>query len=243
MTTQFNNHLVLIAGKSATGKSASLFECRNDPGIWYANCENGKDLPFPAKFEQFKITDPLQMYELFSEVENHPEIHTIVIDSMTFLMDMFESLYISTATDTRKAWGDYSAFWNRLMQQYAAVSTKNIQVIGHTSDVMNEREAVMETRVQVKGAIMKKGVESYFTTVVATKKMPVKKLKDYENPLLVITEEEELLGYKHVFQTRLTKDTVHECIRAPMGMWSIKETFIDNNIQHLNQRLNEYYGR
>ena len=54
---------------------------------------------------------------------------------------------------------------------------------------------------------------------MATKKVPVKVLKNFQNDLLVITEEEEELGFKHVFQTRLTKDSVGERIRSPMGMF------------------------
>jgi hypothetical protein len=58
----------------------------------------------------------------------------------------------------------------------------------------------------------------------------------------VITPEEEMLGFKHVFQTKLTKDTVGERIRSPLGMWSTPETFIDNNIQLVLERLKDYYA-
>jgi hypothetical protein len=71
--------------------------------------------------------------------------------------------------------------------------------------------------------------------------MSLVKLKDYANPLLNITEDDEMLGYKHVFQTRLTKETVGERIRSPMGMWDKSETFIDNNIQNVIDRLHKYY--
>ena len=30
-------------------------------------------------------------------------------------------------------------------------------------------------------------------------------------------------------------------MRSPVGMWEIKETFIDNNIQHVLNRLHDYY--
>ena len=35
-----NDHLVLISGKSATGKSASLMGIENPEGVMYLNCEN-----------------------------------------------------------------------------------------------------------------------------------------------------------------------------------------------------------
>jgi hypothetical protein len=84
--------------------------------------------------------------------------------------------------------------------------------------------------------------ESYFSTVVSTKKLPIKALEGYENPLLKITEEEELLGYKYVYQTKLTKDTVNERIRSPMGMFDRNHTYIDNNAQYLIEVLTDFYA-
>lgn len=78
--------------------------------------------------------------------------------------------------------------------------------------------------------------------MIASKKVRVKDLKDYGSDLLTITPEEEALGYKYVFQTKLTKDTVNERLRGPLGLWDTKETFIDNNIQLVLTRLHEYYA-
>lgn len=78
--------------------------------------------------------------------------------------------------------------------------------------------------------------------MIATKKVKIKELKNYANDMLVITDEDEALGYKHVFQTRPTKDTSNERLRGPMGMWKVNETFIDNNVQHVINRLREYYA-
>lgn len=41
MSQQINDHLVLICGKSATGKSASLMNMDNPEGVMYLNCEAG----------------------------------------------------------------------------------------------------------------------------------------------------------------------------------------------------------
>ena len=51
-----NNNLVLLCGKSATGKSASLQMLKNPEGVMYLNCENNKKLPFKSKFKEFTIT-------------------------------------------------------------------------------------------------------------------------------------------------------------------------------------------
>lgn len=86
------------------------------------------------------------------------------------------------------------------------------------------------------------GRESYFTVVIGSKKVPLKTLKEYGSPLLNITPEEEMLGFKYVYQTKLTRDTVGERLRGPLGLWDNKETMIDNNIQHVLDRLHEYYS-
>ena len=127
------------------------------------------------------------------------------------------------------------------MMKSVASSSKNVIFLAHTKQLLNEAEMVLETKIPVKGSLANQGIEAFFSTVVSTKKMPVAKLKDYSNNLLTITDEEKMLGYKHVYQTRITKDTINERIRSPMGMWDVSETFIDNNAELLMQRLHEYY--
>lgn len=240
--TKVNDNLLLIGGASATGKSASLAGLKNPEGVMYLNCESGKKLPFKAKFKQFTITDPLQVFEAFEAAENMPEVHTIVVDTLTYLMDMYESLYVYNSANSQKAWGDFAQYFKSLMQNYVAKSTKNVIFLAHTSSSLNEAEMVMETKVPVKGAIKNNGIESYFSQVIATKKVQIKALKDYKSDLLTITPEEEALGFKYVFQTKLTKETVGERMRGPLGMFSTQETYTDNNIQLMLDRLHEYYG-
>lgn len=214
---------------------------QNQEGVMYLNCEAGKKLPFKAKFKQYTITDPLQINEAFDAAEKMEGIHTIVVDSLTYLLDMYESVYVLNSANTMKAWGDFAQYFKTLMQQYVAKSTKNVIFIAHTSDTMNENEMVMETKVPVKGSLKNNGIESYFTIVLASKKVTLKTLKDYKSELLNITPEEEALGYKYVFQTKLTKETVNERLRGPLGLWDTKETYIDNNVQLVMNRLHEYY--
>lgn len=237
-----NKRLVLISGKSASGKSASLRNLRDPEGVLFLNCEAGKDLPMPAKFRKLTVTDPYQVWDAFDKAEQSEKIHTIVIDTFTFLMDMFESVHVLPATNTMQAWGQYAQFVKTLMQDKVANSTKNVIVLAHTMDILNESEGVMETLVKVKGSTMNQGVEAFFSTVVSCKKLPLKKLEKYANDHLIITPEEEAVGFKYVFQTLLTKETVNERIRSPMGLWSQQETFIDNDAQFLLDQLDEYYA-
>lgn len=242
MSQSYNDHLVLVSGKSAVGKSASLMGLQDPEGVMYLNCESGKKLPFRAKFKQFTITDPLQVYEAFDHAETLPHIHTIVVDTLTYLMDMYESSYVIGSTDTQKAWGQFSQYFKVLMQDKVAKSTKNVIFMAHTADQLNQGEMVMESKVPVKGSLKNNGIESYFSVVIGAKKLTLKALKDYKSDLLTITPEEEALGFKYVFQTKITKDTVHERLRGPMGLFDTNETFIDNNMQLVLNRLKEYYA-
>lgn len=237
-----NKRLVLIAGKSAAGKSASLRNLRDPEGVLFLNCEAGKDLPMPAKFRKLTVTDPYQVWDAFDKAEQTESIHTIVIDTFTFLMDMFESVHVIPSTNTMQAWGQYAQYVKTLMQDKVANSSKNVIVLAHTMDILNEAEGVMETLVKVKGSTMNQGVEAFFSTVVSSKKLTLKKLEKYKNPHLTITPEEEAVGFKYVFQTLLTKETVNERIRSPMGLWTRDETFIDNDAQFLLDQLNTYYA-
>jgi hypothetical protein len=242
VTQVINDNLVLLGGKSATGKSASLMGLNNPQGVMYLNCEAGKKLPFKSKFVELVVTDPTQVYQAFDEAEQMPEIHTIVVDSLTFLMEMFESVYVVNSANTMAAWGSYAQFYKNLMQQYVAKSTKNVIFIAHTADTLNEGEMVMETKVPVKGSLKGVGLESFFSVVIASKKVPLKTLKGYESPMLVITPEEEALGFKYVFQVKITKESVNERLRGPLGLFVTQETFIDNNMQLVLDRLHSYYN-
>ncbi len=237
-----NDQLVLIGGKSASGKSAALMGLKNPEGVMYLNCENNKKLPFKSKFKEFAISDPYQIYEAFTKAEEMDDVHTIVIDTLTYMMDMFESLHVIGSANSMQQWGAYAQFMKNLMAQYVGKSTKNVIFLAHTMDILNEAEMAMETLVKVKGSLMNQGIESFFSTVISCKKVDVTKLDKYESDLLTITPEEEAIGVKYVFQTKLTKETVNERIRSSLGMWDTKESFIDNNAQAVLDRLTEYYN-
>lgn len=193
---------------------------------------------------ELTIVDPYQIYEAFQEAENMPHVDTIIIDSLTYLMDMFESLYIHASNNKQTAWGDFQQYFKNLMQQYVAASTKNVIFTAHLVETLNEAKMEVETKVPIKGALKGNGVESYFSVILYSKKETLKRLKEggYESKLLNVTEDEEELGIKHVFQTRLTKESIGDRIRGPMDLWTKKETFIDNDAQFVIDRLRQYYA-
>ena len=246
MAKEVNDNLIMVCGEAIAGKSASFLNLSNPTGVMYLNCESGKKLPFPAKFKQYTITDPLAIPQAFTAAETEPtlkDVHTIIIDSQTFLMNMFESVHVIPSADTQSAWGNYAQYFKNLMQINVAQSTKNVIFTAHVETLLNENTGHFEKKIPVKGQLGKIGIESFFSCIVTARKETLNTLEAYANPLLTITADDELVGYKHVFQTRHTKSTVGERgMRAPMGMWEVKETFINNDCQILLDRLNKFYN-
>lgn len=242
VNTRSNKRMALITGASTTGKSMSLRNIRDQNRWAFLNCEAGKDLPFRSKFKEAVVTDPYQVTETIKALKGNPDIDGIIVDTLTFLFEMFESQQIYRSDDGRQAWMDFQQYFKEMMQVHVASSDKSFLFLAHTQQTYDEKTLSYQVKVPVKGALNNNGIESYFSTVVSTKRISLDELSKYDNTLLNITEDDEILGFKHVFQTRLTKDTIQERIRSPNDMFSVKETFIDNDAQKLLDRLNEYYS-
>lgn len=242
-TVVMNEQLVLIGGYSATGKSASLRNIPNQENWIYLNTESGKRLPFRNKFNSRTITEPWQVVEYLDQcIDNKDQVDGVIIDSLTFLMDMFESQYIVGAANTMKAWGDFAQFFKTIMQDRVPKFGKPVLILAHFLDIYDEASLSTKTGVPIKGSLKNNGVEAYFSTVVSTKKVRITELEKYKSDLLTITDEDRNLGYKHVFQTRVTKETIGERIRSPMGMFTKEQTYMDNDAALLLRHLHEYYG-
>lgn len=238
-----NNHLMLISGESASGKSASLMNIKNQERWIYLNCEAGKHLPFRNKFVTKVIDDPYQIFQAFEHVAKNPDKYDgIIIDTLTFLMDMFESQYVLGSANTMQGWSDYGQFFKELMQKHVATAQVAVIILAHTRSDYNEKTLSVNTKVPVKGALQNNGIEAYFSTVVSTKKVNLDDLEEFKNDLLNVSEQDKRLGYKHVFQTQLTEGTIGERIRSPMGMFTYEQTYIDNDAQLLLDHLIEYYS-
>jgi hypothetical protein len=236
-----NDQLVLVVGYSSGGKSASLRNLTNQERWLYLNTEAGKRLPFKNSFKSYRITDPYQVHEAFDYGTDNPEVDGIVVDSLTFLMDMFESQYVINSANTMKGWADFAQFYKVLMQQKVTLFNKPAIFTAHVLDTLDERNMEMKTSVPVKGSLKNNGIEAYFSTVVAAKRVAIKELEKYGSKLLVISDEEKELGYKHVFQTRPTKTTTGERLRSPMEMFTKEQTYMDNDVQVLLNHLHEFY--
>lgn len=238
-----NKNLVLILGKPNTGKSASL---RNLPQktMAYLNADL-KEIPFQSNFaSSVEIADALEVLDYIDAIEEEAGITGGVLDTITFLMQMYERQYVVPFAGTKtgqSAWGDYGNFYRNMIHKLKAGS-KNYAILAHEASEYNELNSRIDSYVPIKGAVGKVGVEADFTTILSSKQMPIKTLEKYPNDLLKITDTEREDGVKYVFQTRITKDSTGEKMRSAMGLWSREELYIDNDLQLVFERLNKFYA-
>lgn len=234
-----NRNVVLIMGKPSSGKSTSLRNLENPERMVYLNTDM-KELPFPDKFAvNAKIDQATDVLGFIDQIEANEKIDGAILDTITFLMSMYERQFVITSKDTQKAWGNYGMFYRDLLHKIKA-GTKDYAILAHAADQLNESEMIMDVSVPVKGAVGKTGVEADFTTILATKRMPIAILKEHPNDLLVITPEEEEDGFKYVFQTRIDKSSMGEKMRSALGLWKREEKYIDNDLNKVFKRLHEY---
>jgi hypothetical protein len=236
-----NKKVVLVMGPPNTGKSTALMQIKKQQEWVYLNADL-KDLPFKDNFAMnVEIADAPDVIDYIKEIESQPGIRGAILDTVSFLMAMYERQYVTYAADTQSAWGGYGNFYREFIHEIKAGS-KDYAILAHEAVTHNEQTMSMESSVPVKGAVGRIGVEADFTTILSTKQMPLEKLKGFENDLLHISPEEEEDGFKYVFCTRITKEHVGQKMRSAIGLWDRKELYIDNDIEQVFTRLNQYYG-
>lgn len=236
--------LILIVGETGAGKSSSLENIPNQEKWAYFNCDAGKEIPYPNNFQERVITNPKDIpLSLKAISEKNIPLDGVVIDTMTFMMEMFRSQYVAKSEDGFGAWEDYGEFFRNLLQTDLAQFPGAAILLAHTETLFDKEAKAKVTRVPVAGALAKNGIEAYFTTVISAKKIAIDKLTPYQNDLLNITEDEKIVGIKHVFQTRITADTLGERIRSPKNLWSIKQTYIDNDINQVIKHMEAFYNK
>ncbi len=201
-----------------------------------------KALPFKSKFlKTIDVADAMDVIGYIQQIEEVPTVTGAVLDTLTFLMSMYERQYVLNSTNTQKAWGDYGNFYRDFIHAIKS-GTKDYAILAHEDTILNEQTMQMESKVPVKGSVGKTGVEADFTTILSTKEISVKKLEAYQNGLLHITDEEREDGVKRVFCTRISKEFIGDKTRSAMGLWKRNELFIDNDLDQVFTRLREYYA-
>lgn len=238
-----NKNIVLIMGKPNSGKTTSLRNL-NQSTMVYLNTDL-KETPFKGNFmANVEVSDAAAVIQDILEVEQTPGVTGVVLDTLTFLMSMYERQYVAPLAGSKQgqaAWGDYGNFYREFIHAIKAGS-KDYVILAHEESKYNADNLVMESVVPIKGAVGKIGVEADFTTILSTKQMTIKSLEAHANDLLTITDDERADGMKYVFCTRITKDHMGEKMRSAMGLWKREELYIDNDMAKVFTRLKQYYG-
>lgn len=235
---QANKNTALIMGDPASGKTASLRNLLNSDKIVYLNTDM-KEIPFKSKMKEIYIDNALAVLEGIRQIEADPNIKMGILDTLTFLATMYEQQKVRGSSNGLGAWGDYGNFYLDIIHAIKS-GTKDYVVLSHQGRSYNEKEMIIDVSVPIKGAIGKRGVEADFTTILGAKRMLIEDLKPWENDLLTFSDDELEDGFKYVFQTRVTKESMGEKMRYSVGLWNRKELYIDNDIQNVFTRLHEY---
>lgn len=246
--------LALVCGESKSGKTTSLRTIKDPEKVFYLSTEANKGLTFAQKGKKFKtlksgLQHPSDIFTLFEQVEKMDDIDTIIVDSLTYLMDMVESQIVLQSDNKMGAWGEFQQYFKKLMQEVVGVSEKNWIFLAHLQTELMPSGDFKYT-MPIKGALKGNGVESYFNNVIYTRTIKVTELEniaeklnvEWDSNMYSVTANEKMLNQKHVFQTNLTEDYVYSRISSPIGCFEDNQIFMDNDMQKLIDHLEEYYG-
>jgi hypothetical protein len=240
-----NKNIVLIMGPPRAGKSHSLMSMRDKGQMVYLNTDM-KDLPFGTKFGSFmanvEVSNAMDIFQYITQIEQEPTCKGGILDTLTFLMNMYERQYVNNSPNTQKAWGDYGNFYREFIHAIKAGS-KDYAIMAHEDFTLNEKTMEFESKVPVKGAVGRIGVEADFTTILGVRTVSMKQLEGHENSLLNITDDEREDDSKSVFVTRPANEFKGGKMRMPFKLWERSELYIDNDLQQVFDRLRSYYGQ
>lgn len=217
-----NKKMVLIVGSTGTGKTTSL---RNLPleKTAYIDVDRKSIKAFPNmdKFRQWAKLDYIDhVLPGIDALEADPNIEYVVIDTLSFMLDMFVAQKVDTAADTREAWGQYKKFYKELIHKIKS-GTKSYIILAHDKSSYNEQSMEIKTQAYAQGSIFGQ-VEADFAVVAYTHKY---------------VGEDGLPAYG--FLVGPTKETLALSAKSPMGMFT--EPLIKNNdVQLLLEAIDAY---
>jgi len=205
----FNKKVVLINGRSGTGKTFSLKNLIQNHGdkVAYLDLDGKHALPFRGKNKIAKYIvpeDPLHLVPGVMSLEKNEEIEYIVIDTMSHWLRLLEQQYVIRSDDSRGAWGKiYQAQLFDLIDFATHKSKKTWIFLSHVQegDIENGKIPVKSF---VKGSTKSIGIESFFNFVIYT---DVTDCDDCPE------------GVSYRFQVKKTKETTHLSVKTPYDMF------------------------
>ena len=217
-----NKKMILVIGSTGTGKTTSLRNLDKSKSV-YIDFDRKAIKAFRDmdKFREWvKIDYVDHLLPGLRALESDPDCDTIIIDTLSFALDMFVAQKVDTAADTRAAWGDYKRFYKELIH-IAKSSEKSYIFLTHEKSVYNEAAMEVKTVAYAQGSISGM-IEADFALVAYTHKY---------------VDEDGMPAYG--FLVNPTKDTLALSAKSPMEMFD-EPLIKDNDINILIKAADEY---
>ena len=211
---------LLIVGKSSTGKTSSLRNLDFSKTV-YVNAE-AKAPSFRGSknlLKNIKLSNTQQLLNGMQQMEDYDEKLTIVVDSISMLMDLYFAEHIEGSSDTRGGWANYKSYFLKVINM-AKRSQHDYVFTALAKDTYNDKELVTETFASVQGSLFK-AVESHFTVVLHT----------------VVIEEDGKLQHKFITNKNIANKGL-SC-KSPFEMFDTE--YIDNDVVIAFDAMRKYY--
>ena len=213
---------ILVIGDTGTGKTSSLEDLPLESTV-YINVDD-KMIPFKANrlYKHVVLQNTEQLLNGMDAQEEDPQVEYVVVDTLTFLGDMFYAEHIENSSNGMKAWGDYKSYINKVLRA-GKKSKKHYIFLAHAADVYDEKEMITKTFAKIQGSLKGGGLEQHFTFVLYTQ---------------VIKGPDGLPQY--VFQTNKSRQNMGVSAKTPRGVFD--EPYTENNsIMEVFKRIEQFY--
>ncbi len=213
---------LLIVGDTGTGKTTSMEDLPLKHTI-YINVD-GKMLPFRAKslYKHVNLESTEQLINGMIAAEDDPQVEFVVVDTLTFLGDMFYTEHIEHASNGMAGWAAYKSYINKVLNM-AKKSSKHYVFLAHAQDVYDEKEMITKSFGKIQGSLKGGGLEQHFTFVLYSQ---------------VVKGDDGMP--KYVFQTNKSKQNMGVSAKTPRGIFTEPYTEA-NSIREVFHAIDTYY--
>ena len=269
---------ICIFGAPNSGKTSAMKSLAHSSEaakrVLYINADN-KALPWFGSndFTRYTLQCPTQLPSVIEQAgkavgkDGKPKFDTIIVDTITRVMDTYASKYIGSkepkyvygddgnlATDMNyiavtkagtidgmSAWGRSAALFKDIMEAGDKANCQMIYISHMTLTQRPDGSFIYEAPLQ--GAVGKVGLTAWFSIAMVAKAVPVDQLvAEPDTYMLTKEESRKNTGHRFVFQIEKTSETQDYPIRAIDGMYPSSMHYIDNDMGNLLKHLDNLYA-